>query len=72
MDVGERVKKSDCGAEVLEAKEFVQGKRLEIVHDIPDASDMPMTRQERSHKGLKVFVVEMKSAFLARYTDDLG
>ena len=72
LDLCKRVKEFHCRAEILEAEEFVQREHLEIVHGIPNATDMPMTRQERSHMGLKVLVVEVKGALPGGYSGDFG
>jgi hypothetical protein len=72
LNVRKRVEEFDCRAEILEPEEFVQGEHLEIVHTIPNATDMPMTRQERSHMGLEVLVIEVKGALLGGYAGDFG
>jgi len=72
LDGHERVKEFDRRAEILEAKEFIQGERLQIVYDIPNATDMPMTRQQRSYMSLEILVVEVKSTLPAWYASDLG
>lgn len=70
LDARKGIKEFNCRAEILQGKEFVQGEHLEVVHGVSDAIDVPMTRQERSHMGLEVLVVEVKSALLAWYTGD--
>ena len=72
LNVRKRVKEFDCRAEIDEAEEFVQGEHLEIVHDVSNATDMPMTRQEGSNMGLEVLRAEVKGTLLGWYAGHFG
>lgn len=72
LNVRKRVEEFDCRTKILETEEFVQGEHLGIIHDVPNTANMPMIRQDRSHKDLEVLMVDVKGTLPGWYAGDFG